>query len=152
MFSLLRKKAAVRVSMEDTILVLLDVLGRNGLTRVAESQLHRLIYEAGPIPTAPMKFVRRPTTYSNDLFQCLKRLERDRLVDELVYVHDGWVPKHLYQVTRVGHSKALELENRIRTLRIVPLEDLSNSFAAAARKNGLLPKLQEEEHYSSDPA
>ena len=152
MFLVFRKPSQPTVTAENAVLVLLDFLGRKGLRRIAESDLHKLIFEVGAFMPSAMRFVQRPTTFSNELFQCLKRLERERLVDELVYVHDGWVPKHLYEVTRVGHLRASELQDQIRTFRMLPLEDLFYSFAAAASKRGLLPALEEQERHSSDPA
>jgi len=86
-----------------------------------------------------MKFIERPTTYSNDLLESLKRLERARLVDELVYVHDGWVPKHLYEVTRAGPLRASEVEERVRSLRVVNLKDLLLSLERSAEARHLLP-------------
>lgn len=151
-FPVLRNPSHSTVTAEDAVLVLLDFLSLKGLRRIAESDLHKLIFEVGTFMPSAMRFVQRPTTYSSELFQCLKSLERGRLVDELVYVHDGWVPKHLYEVTRVGHLRAIELQNRIRTFRMLPLEDLFYSFATAASKRGLLPALEEQERYSSDPA
>ena len=140
------------VTTEEAVLVLLDFLCRKGLCRIAESDLHKLIFEVSAFMPSAMKFIQRPTTYSNDLLACLKRLERERLVDELIYVHDGWVPKHLYEVTRVGHLRAEELQDRIRTFRTLPLEDLFHSFAVAATKRGLLTTLDEQKDYSSNPA
>jgi hypothetical protein len=151
-FPIFRKPTQPTVTAEDAILVLLDFLGRKGLRRVAESDLHKLIFEVGAYMPSAMKFVQRPTTYSNELFQSLRRLERLHLVDELVYVHDGWVPKHLYEVTRVGHLRAIELQDQIRTFRTLPLEHLFSSVAIAASKRGLLATLEEQEHHSSDPA
>ncbi len=151
MFSLFRKTPTATASTEDTILVLLDFLHRKGVRRIPEPELHKLVFAVQALLPAPMKFVERPTTYSNDLLDCLKRLERNRLIDELVYVHDGWVPRHLYEVTRVGHLKAVELEDRIRSLQVLPLQELLDSFAAAATKTYLLPPLEGQEDYGRKP-
>jgi hypothetical protein len=152
MFLVSRKPPRPTVTAEDAVLVLLDFLGRKGLRRVAESDLHKLIFEVGAYMPSAMRFVQRPTTYSNELFQSLRRLERLRLVDELVYVHNGWAPKHLYEVTRVGHLRAIELQDQIRTFRTLPLEDLFSSVSVAASKRGLLATLDEQESHGSDPA
>lgn len=139
MLSLFRTNTRGTTTLEDTILVLLDFMRRKGLRRVAESDLHRLVFSVHALLPARMKFVERPTIYSNELFECLKKLERSRLVDELVYVHDGWVPKHLYEVTRIGQLKALEVEDRIRMLRTIPLQDILDSVIASAEGRQLLP-------------
>ena len=143
MFSLLRKTRPLTITAEDSILLLLDLLKRKGIRRVPESELHRLVFSIQTLLPGPMKFVHQPTTYSNELFESLKKLERNRLVDELVYVHDGWVPKHLYEVTRIGHSKALELEARVLTFRVFSLQKFSDSVIAAAKRRELLPTLHD---------
>jgi hypothetical protein len=143
MFSLLRKTPSLRMTAEDSILLLLDFLNRKGIRRIPESELHRLVFAVRSLLPTPMRFVHQPTTYSNELFDCLKKLERNRLVDELVYVHDGWVPKHLYEVTRIGHLRAVELEDRILTFRALPLQDLMDSIIAAAKQRDLLPSLHD---------
>lgn len=125
-------------NLEDTLLVLLDFLHRRGLSRISESDLHRLIFSINPMLPIPLKFIQRPLTYSNDVFDSLKRLERSRLVDELVYVHDGWVPRHLYEVTRVGHLRAAELEDRIRAGHAFPLERVLHELVVAAKSRQLL--------------
>ena len=140
-FLVFRKPSQPTVTAEDTILVLLDFLGRKGLRRIAESDLHKLISEVGAFMPSAMRFVEHPTTYSNELFQSLRRLERERLVDELVYVHDGWVPKHLYEVTRVGHLRAELVEERIRASRTLPLEKVFELLTTSAVSRQLLPGL-----------
>jgi hypothetical protein len=139
MFLVSRKPSRPTVTAEDAILVLLDFLGRKGLRRVAESDLHRLIFEVGAFMPSAMRFVEHPTIYSNELFQTLRKLERERLVNELVYVHNGWVPKHLYEVTRVGHLRAEFLEERIRASRTLPLERVFELLTTSAMSRQLLP-------------
>jgi len=134
-----RKPPQPTITPEDTILVLLDFLGRKGLRRVGESDLHKLIFEVGAFMPSTMRFVQHPTVYSNELFQSLRTLEREHLVDELVYVHDGWVPKHLYEVTRVGHLRAELVEERIRVSRTMPLERVFELLTTSAISRQLLP-------------
>lgn len=141
MLSLLRKNPDVIPTLEDTVLVVLHFLRREGIERISESELHRLVFAIGSLIPAPLKFIQRPTTFSNELYQSLKTLERGRLVDELIYVHDGWVPKHLYELTPVGRLRAHDLEDRIRTFRALPIEDLLDAVIVAARSRQLLPKL-----------
>ena len=126
---------------EDAVLLLLNFLRRKGVNRVAETDLHALVLAVEPLLNTPIRFIQRPVTYSGELFDYLKRLERNRLVDELAYVHDGWVPKHLYEVTRVGHLRAEEVEDRVRASRSLPLESIFESLTASAVLRNLLPGL-----------
>jgi len=123
----------------DIQLVLLDFLHRNGVGRIAESDMHRLVFEVDRFLPVPMNFVQRPIRYSHDLFQCLKALEREGLVDELIYVHDGWAPRHLYELTRVGRMQAVEILERMRAFKELPLDRIFGSAATAASQLRLLP-------------
>ncbi len=115
-------KSQASPSAQEMILVLLNFLAQRGRHRVSESELHRLVFDLQATFPIGMTFVQRPVIYSNQLFDCLRNLERGRLVDELVYVHDGWVPKHLYELTRGGRFRAAEVEERIRTFGTFSLD------------------------------
>ncbi len=126
---------------QESVLVLLDFLRRKGINRISESELHRLVFTVrGLLPTR-MKFVEHPTAYSNQLFECLRALERNRLVDELIYVHDGWAPKHLYEVTRIGQLKASEVEERMRTQRSFALDPLFDSLSESVEGQAAITSL-----------
>ena len=122
-------------------LVVLDLLRQSGIPRVAESDLHRMVFEVASLFPVSITFIERPTTYSNDVFMCLRRLERERLVDEFICRHNGRVPRCHYELTEQGQAKASLARERIRKSGIVKLQEFVRSFEAAARKRVLLPQL-----------
>src|SRR3990172_479869 len=124
----------------DVQIVVLDLLRQRGIPRVAESDWHRMVFEVASLFPVSITFIERPTTYSNDVFMCLKRLERERLVDEFICRHNGRVPRHHYALTEQGQAKAVQAKEHLRKSRILPLEKLLQWFEGAARKRLLLPQ------------
>lgn len=112
---------SVSADKRDLVLATLLALRRAGQNRVPEHLLHRLIHKVSAgLPNPWFRFICRPIIYSGELYTCLKSMERDRLIDELIFVHNGWAPQHVYELTAIG---LVEAEDRSERTKVKPQID-----------------------------
>ena len=129
---------------EDLVLFALLAFRKANKARVAEYTLHKSVHFLSDLGGLErFRFISQPITFSYQLLNCLRSMERKRLLDELVYVHDSWAPQHLYELTSVG---VVEAEDRLESA--LAKGALSSPLVDALSKPRLLPPEKE----SDDPA
>lgn len=97
---------------EALVLAILSELDKRSLSPIREYDFHQLVRIIQDL-SAAFRFIDRPISYSYDLQEFLQRLEQRRLLDDLIIMRDGWVPRHEYQLSRVGHAEAKEKSEAI---------------------------------------
>ena len=100
-------------TQESLVLLVLDAFAKRGLQRVRQYELHKAICDIAQRLQFDFRFITSPTIYSDDLDKLLREMERSRLLNELLIVHNGWVPKRVYELTSLGRIVAAETEQRI---------------------------------------
>lgn len=113
---------------ENIILLVMDGFAKRGLNRVRQYELHKAVWKVTSKLGLQMRFITSPTIYSDDLDALLHKLERDRLLSELVIVHNGWVPKRMYEMTTVGKMIATETAQKISLERRLVLQMINETM------------------------
>ena len=100
-------------TQREAVLLVLDAFAKRGLVRVRQYEVHKAVWKLISHLPLNLRFITSPTIYSDDLDSLLHELERSHLVNELLVVHNGWVPKRMYQMTTAGRMVVAEVEARV---------------------------------------
>ncbi len=130
------------ITNRDLILFVLLALRKTGEARVREHFLHKVLHNISKwTGTLYFRFATNPIVYSGELYNCLRSLERDRVLDELIFVHDGWAPQHVYELTTIG---VVEAEDRFE--RAERRSELTSELASVLSHPNLLVAENKEEN------
>jgi len=110
------------------VLLLLDGLERRGLTPMREYEVHQLVRDLQRSVGQPFRFHDAPISYSYELNEHLRRLEKGHYLDEVILVRDGWVPRFEYELSGVGRAEALDTRERFRLIVPEILDDIERKL------------------------
>lgn len=131
------------IHLDHAVLMLIAMLDQYGVPRIREYDLHCLVCSLAPRWWPGLRFITRPTVYSPALHGCLHELERRGSVNELILLHNGWVPRHEYELTRIGKIRAKDLIERLRIFGGTAVDELDRT--ARFRASGLSQHHREED-------
>lgn len=121
---------------EALVLAILTELDRRNLSPVTEYDLHQLVRGVQPKEPETFRYIDQPISYSFDLQEYLRQLEKHQYLDDLLITGDSALPRHEYELRPIGRVQAQDQYQNLLIWRpdiVLSINELLDCFAKSHR-------------------
>jgi len=104
-----------QITNEDVVLLIFYLLKKENVNRIREYEIHQISFKMREFFEPSLLFSTAPINYSGKLKDILRNFGKKNIVAEYFFIHNGWSPKYVYELTLLGQSEGSLIEQKMRT-------------------------------------